>query len=1213
MNRGKLGIAFAVGVVTAAPALAGEELQIGAAPPWVEVAQRLPDPDEENALPARLVFLDSQVRFDEDSQSNYSNLAIKFQTAEGLSGGNLQFAWRPETQDLTIHKVLIHRGDETIDVLESGQTFTVLRREQNLEMAMLDGTLTATMFPEGLQVGDVLEFASTIVDRDPVTAGHAEVSMGPVNHPVDHLSFKVEWPEGRQVNLARTDDLPDWRRSRKGGTETVEFALRNVEPLALPRLAPVRYSMVRFAEATEFSSWADVAALEIPLYAKAAKVPAAGPLRTEVERIREASSDPVARTEAALALVQSRIRYVALAIGTGGLVPADAEQTWLRRYGDCKAKTALLLAILDELGIEAEGVAVHTDAGDVVSKRLPSIGAFNHILVRARIDGREYWLDGTRTGDTSLAKLQVPDFGWGLPIVENARLVAIVPAPLEQPVSDLVIHMDASKGVHAPVPTKVEQIYRGDFALMVNQEMANYVGEARDRTLREFWRRRFNSITPEKVGMTFDGSGQELVLSLEGKAAMEWNGVWYETDETGLAFEADFTREDGPARDAPFAVGHPFYTRTRQTIVLPPGFIGPNQDSNVEETVAGVEYKRTILFANDTATIEASERSVAPEFPAADAPAFQKRLRELAADSVYLKIPNGYRPTPADLEALGKSDNQGHADLLAEGNQLLNAGRFADAADKFKRATELEPEDVWSWANLGVALARQRKLAEAEVALDRANAIDPNNTITYNGRGIVAEWRRDYDGAAAAYIRALEIDPTNGFARSGRTQARLNVGKVDLAMQELAAEARQNPKELATYGLRAFLLLNAQRRDEVPQVLEEMLAANGDDPAARQMAARMYADLGMSEKAQELAGSDGPVTPSPMFYINRAAERAANDSEGRLADLTEALRIEPSFQSALLARAQVLQELGRTDEALADTEVALQNNPMLSDVYVMRANILKSAGRRDAAIKEAEALVTANPDETFARVAAGKIYSAFDMRTEALAEMDRALAIMPEAFIYINRSQVRDQDDIAGRLADLDEALKLSSDDTTALYMKASLLDEQGDHEAAAEVMALASRSRPDDAGLVNSRGISLARAGRTEEAESAFDAARKLANDAMTLNNICYTKVVANVALERALEECEASLELRPDFGPTLDSRGAALLRLGRLEEAIRDFDRVLEQMPTMSNSRYLRAVALSQKGETATAEKDLEAVREKSPELIEYMEKNGFVLAGG
>ena len=60
------------------------------------------------------------------------------------------------------------------------------------------------------------------------------------------------------------------------------------------------------------------------------------------------------RAQAALGLVQDRIRYVALAMGTGGLVPADAATTWSRRFGDCKGKTVLLLAMLRALGVTTE-------------------------------------------------------------------------------------------------------------------------------------------------------------------------------------------------------------------------------------------------------------------------------------------------------------------------------------------------------------------------------------------------------------------------------------------------------------------------------------------------------------------------------------------------------------------------------------------------------------------------------------------------------------------------------------------------------------------------------------------------------------------------------------------------------------------------------------------------------------------------------------------
>ncbi|WP_404482684.1 transglutaminase domain-containing protein [Novosphingobium sp. BL-52-GroH] len=66
--------------------------------------------------------------------------------------------------------------------------------------------------------------------------------------------------------------------------------------------------------------------------------------------------------------------------------PATAEETWQRRYGDCKGKTALLLALLRELGIEAQAVLANNSGNDNgLAERLPSPRMFDHVLVRARI------------------------------------------------------------------------------------------------------------------------------------------------------------------------------------------------------------------------------------------------------------------------------------------------------------------------------------------------------------------------------------------------------------------------------------------------------------------------------------------------------------------------------------------------------------------------------------------------------------------------------------------------------------------------------------------------------------------------------------------------------------------------------------------------------------------------------------------------------------
>ena len=140
------------------------------------------------------------------------------------------------------------------------------------------------------------------------------------------------------------------------------------------------------------------------------------------------------------------MRYVALLMGSGDYIPASAETTWSRRFGDCKAKTALLTGILRELGVTAVPVLVSSTAGDGLDQRLPMLAAFDHVIVRATIGPRDYYLDGTRSGDSRIDRLPIPYYRWGLPLVANAKLVPMVPAPLARPQTDTLIYLDASAG-----------------------------------------------------------------------------------------------------------------------------------------------------------------------------------------------------------------------------------------------------------------------------------------------------------------------------------------------------------------------------------------------------------------------------------------------------------------------------------------------------------------------------------------------------------------------------------------------------------------------------------------------------------------------------------------------------------------------------------------------------------------------------------------------
>ena len=81
--------------------------------------------------------------------------------------------------------------------------------------------------------------------------------------------------------------------------------------------------------------------------------------------------------------MQQQIRYVGIEIGIGNLQPHAAEDVFQKRYGDCKDKATLMVAMLDAVGIRATWVAVDTARG-FVDPGIPSI-AGNHVIAAIEI------------------------------------------------------------------------------------------------------------------------------------------------------------------------------------------------------------------------------------------------------------------------------------------------------------------------------------------------------------------------------------------------------------------------------------------------------------------------------------------------------------------------------------------------------------------------------------------------------------------------------------------------------------------------------------------------------------------------------------------------------------------------------------------------------------------------------------------------------------
>ena len=148
------------------------------------------------------------------------------------------------------------------------------------------------------------------------------------------------------------------------------------------------------------------------------------------------------------------------------------------------------------------------------------------------------------------------------------------------------------------------------------------------------------------------------------------------------------------------------------------------------------------------------------------------------------------------------------------------------------------------------------------------------------------------------------------------------------------------------------------------------------------------------------------------------------------------------------------------------------------------------------------------------------------------------------------------------------------------------------------------------DINVVLNQGIAHARNGDYNEAVKDFDRAMMLdPKSADALNDRCFARATAGMALDRALADCNESLRLRPRDPSTLGSRALVNLKLQRLDAAIADYDAALEAgTPYKALSLYGRGVAEHLRGNPIRGDKDIAAAKAIDQNIVKEAENYHF-----
>jgi predicted Zn-dependent protease len=266
--------------------------------------------------------------------------------------------------------------------------------------------------------------------------------------------------------------------------------------------------------------------------------------------------------------------------------------------------------------------------------------------------------------------------------------------------------------------------------------------------------------------------------------------------------------------------------------------------------------------------------------------------------------------------------------------------------------------------------------------------------------------------------------------------------------------------------------------------------------------------------------------------------------------------LDPTTTEGFFKRANEMMGKRETDKAIADYDEVLRREPGMAPALLGRGAALVRKGDIDRALADFDAALRLQPDLLQA------LYARADTRVTA-HRTDEALA-------------------------DAAEAIRQAPNSIEPYEVRGDLYLRLGQPAKALEDFDTSLRINPEAYGALQGRARAYVAMGKPNLAAADLD---DIGESADMLNGRCFARAVANLTLDKALEECDAAIRLAPKAAHILDSRGFVRFRRGEFAKAMADLDAALALDPRIAESLYIRGVAKKRLGDARGGDADIKA----------------------
>jgi len=224
------------------------------------------------------------------------------------------------------------------------------------------------------------------------------------NSSLEVSRYILTVPAGYKIRLKMINADIQPAVSEKKDKITYTWEIHNLpvipdEPFAI---SPEFYDPYMLVGPTEFelggyhgnmSTWQDYGKFYYSLYQGRDLLP--DDLRKQVHLLTDNVQDPYQKIAILYDYLQKNTHYVLIMFGIGGMQPYDAGYVYKNKYGDCKALSNFMVALLKEAGIKGYPVTIW--GGEEIREFVPDFPSHqaNHIICAVPVERDTVWLECT--------------------------------------------------------------------------------------------------------------------------------------------------------------------------------------------------------------------------------------------------------------------------------------------------------------------------------------------------------------------------------------------------------------------------------------------------------------------------------------------------------------------------------------------------------------------------------------------------------------------------------------------------------------------------------------------------------------------------------------------------------------------------------------------------------------------------------------------------